>query len=184
MSLSNLLIPNSYNLFANSLTAENIYITGSGSNTFYSTTDVTNMKINHYNGTTLQSDNLAAVHLVRIGKVVYCRLPAFTTVNVQSGAAEGNFLYVWPLPSGFFDLAGRITDTGVQWLQVPNFNSNGVSVNVRYEPNINNASAGVVNQPGLAITTNYNDNTDTQEHWPANTHFKLPEPLTISFIIN
>lgn len=179
MSISNLFTPNNFNLYCNS-----IAVASAGSSQFYEETTVTNMKINHYNGATTQTDNLGSIHFIRIGKIVYCRIPNFTTTNVQSGAAESNFLYIWPLPAGFYNASNQVADIGLQWLQVPDANQVAPEVEIRYEPNINSVNSGVVNQPGFALITNYNANTSTRSNWPASTRFRTPEDIVFSYILD
>lgn len=185
MSLSNLLTPNNYSLYIDKLSVNNLAISDAGSADFYDTTSVTSMKINHYNGAALQTDNISnAVRFIKIGKTVHCRIPTFATTNVVSGAADKNYLYIWPIPAGYFNASGSKSDLGLQWLQVPDVNQNEVIVDFRYEPNINQANAGVVNQPGIAIRTTRNQNTATDANWPSTTSFRLGEPVTFSYLID
>jgi|ERR1043166_2694987 hypothetical protein len=186
MSISNLFKPNNYDLYSNSLTTNSLILPNSNvPSNFYATTSVTNMKINHYDGASALSDNIvSAVRFIRIGKTIHCRIPAFTTVNVVSGAAENHFLYIWPIPAGYFNSTDAISDLGLQFIAVPSVNQNEVVVDFRYEPNINSASAGITNQPGIAIRTTRNENAGTNANWPANTTFELAEPVTFSYIID
>lgn len=184
MSLSNILSPNGYNLYANSVNAVNLVI--DGTNFDYSTTTATNMKINHYNGASAQTDNISTVHFTKIGNVVYCRIPSFTTVNVQSGAAEDHFLYIWPIPEGYYNASGSISDVGLRYIEYPGATPSPAdyTVDFRIEPNINDVNSGVVNQPGIAILRPYDRHTDNRVDWPATTHFQFGEPVTFSYMID